>query len=219
METFFVLKVSNVHLPKILTMQDKIVEKATDLFLTLGFKSVTMDDIANEMGISKKTIYQHFNNKNELVEATTLNMFNIISCGIDEICLLGKNPIEELYEIKNFVLKLLKDEKTSPIFQLQKYFPETYQKLHEREYCKMEACVKQNLERGVSLGVYRSDLPIDFTTRIYYSCVHALKNNDVFPDETYSLRALEGLYLEYHIRAIASAKGLQILEEILTKKD
>ena len=107
-------------------MQDEILEKAAEMFLNYGFKSVTMDDIANEMGISKKTIYQHFSNKNNLVEATTLRMFHLISEGIDLICENNINAIEALFEIKNFVLQYLKDEKTSPMFQLQKYFPKTY---------------------------------------------------------------------------------------------
>ena len=66
-------------------MKDQILNKATEMFLTLGFKSVTMDDIASEMGISKKTIYQHFSNKDSLVKTVTINLFEKISCGIDEI--------------------------------------------------------------------------------------------------------------------------------------
>mgnify|MGYP000232550865 FL=1 len=81
-------------------MKDQILIKATDMFLTLGYKSVTMDDIAAEMGISKKTIYQHFGNKDELVNESTLHLFETISYGIDEICGLDKNPIEELFLIK-----------------------------------------------------------------------------------------------------------------------
>ncbi|MGI9550098.1 MAG: TetR/AcrR family transcriptional regulator, partial [Aurantibacter sp.] len=104
-------------------MKTKILEKATELFLNLGFKSVTMDDLAREMGISKKTIYSHFENKTHLVEACTLHLFNTISQGIDYICSLGKNPIEELYEIKKFAMLHLKDEKSSPQYQLQKYYP------------------------------------------------------------------------------------------------
>ena len=80
-------------------MREKILQRATDLFLTLGFKSVTMDDLASEMGISKKTIYTHFKNKTQLVEDCTLSLFDAISQGIDFICSQGKNPIEELYEI------------------------------------------------------------------------------------------------------------------------
>ena len=83
-----------------LIMREKIVHHAVEMFLNYGFKSVTMDDIANALGISKKTIYQHFDNKTKLVEATVMHVFEIISEGIDAICALGKNPIEEVYEIK-----------------------------------------------------------------------------------------------------------------------
>ena len=90
-------------------MNEKILKKATDMFLNLGFKSVTMDDLANEMGISKKTIYSHFENKTHLVEESTSNLFCNISEGIDYICSMNKNPIEELYEIKKFVMLHLKN--------------------------------------------------------------------------------------------------------------
>ena len=99
-------------------MKDKILEKATELFLNLGFKSVTMDDLANEMGISKKTIYAHYENKTKLVTESTMYLFNVISQGIDQISSLKKNPIEELYDIKKFVMLHLKDEKSSPQYQL-----------------------------------------------------------------------------------------------------
>ena len=82
-------------------MREKIIHKSADLFLSYGFKSVTMDDIANALGISKKTIYLHFDNKTKLVEATTLYMFNIISHGIDCICALEKNPIVFLLNSKD----------------------------------------------------------------------------------------------------------------------
>ena len=107
-------------------MKEKITITATELFLNLGFKSVTMDDIANEMGISKKTIYTHFNNKTALVTEVTSSLFCVISEGIDLICAAEKNSIEELYEIKRFVMEHLKNEKSSPQYQLQKYYPKIY---------------------------------------------------------------------------------------------
>ena len=223
METILVLKVSVIHLRRFLVikiniiMQEQIIEKATEMYLTLGFKSVTMDDIANEMGISKKTIYQHFANKNDLVEAVTMQMFDSISCGIDQICQPDKNAIEELFEIKDFVLHKLKDEKASPIFQLQKYFPKIYKTLHGKEYCKMQDCVVTNLKKGVETGLYRPEIDIEFISKIYYSCVHALKDKNVFSDESYNFRMMEELYLDYHVRAISTTKGLQVLEKITNK--
>ena len=98
-------------------MREKIIHNASELFITYGFKSVTMDDIANNLGISKKTIYLHFENKTKLVEAATLAMFELISCGIDGICQLEKNPIEEIYDIKRFVMDHLKNEKLLTFFK------------------------------------------------------------------------------------------------------
>ena len=90
-------------------MREKIISKSEELFLSLGFKSVTMDDIANTIGISKKTIYAHFSNKTELVEVVTFSVLDHITEGIDRINAASVNPIEELYEIKMFVMNYLKN--------------------------------------------------------------------------------------------------------------
>ena len=136
-------------------MKEQILEKATELFLDLGFKSVTMDDLAHEMAISKKTIYTHFKNKNQLVKACTLHVFDHIARGIDHICSLNKNPVEELYEIKRFVMQHLKDEKASPEFQLQKYYPQIHKTLSDKKYEMMRECVINNVKEGIAMGIYR----------------------------------------------------------------
>jgi AcrR family transcriptional regulator len=196
-------------------MREKIIHKSADLFLSYGFKSVTMDDIANALGISKKTIYQHFDNKTKLVEATTLSMFNMISHGIDCICALEKNPIEEVYEIKKFVMTHLKDEKSSPQYQLQKYYPKISGTLKKKQLEKMLSCVKDNLEKGVKQGLYRDSINIDFISRIYFNSMTSLKDQDVFPLENFSMNALMELFLEYHLRAICTSKGLEILTQFI----
>ncbi|WP_452223974.1 TetR/AcrR family transcriptional regulator [Lacinutrix chionoecetis] len=191
-------------------MRDKIIHKSADLFLNLGFKSVTMDDIANEMGISKKTIYQHFDNKTKLVEATTLQMFETISHGIDCICALNKNPIEEIYDIKKFVMLHLKDEKSSPQYQLQKYYPKIYSSLKKKQFEMMLGCVKDNLVKGVKLGLYRGTINIDFITRVYFNGMTSLKDQDIFPLTNFSMNDLMENYLEYHLHGICTPKGLEI---------
>ncbi|EPR72895.1 Transcriptional regulator, TetR family [Winogradskyella psychrotolerans RS-3] len=173
-----------------------------------------MDDIANEMGISKKTIYQHFQNKTKLVEATAMHVFNCISHGIDCICELDKNPIEEIYEIKRFVMLNLKDEKSSPQYQLQKYYPKIYASLKRKQFEKMLGCVTRNLERGVTQEFYRDSIDIDFIARFYFNGMISLKDQDIFPHETYAMQNLMENYIEYHLRAICSAKGLETLIQI-----
>lgn len=196
-------------------MQQDIVSKAVEMFLTYGFKSVTMDEIASEMGVSKKTIYQHFENKNDLVEACTLYMFDVIANGIEQICASDKNPISELYEIKNFVLKNLKDEKATAFYQLKKYYPKIYAKLHEKEFEMVDTCIIENLRKGVSLGYYRPEINIEFVARIYYSGMHSIQEESIFSTEMFSFKQLEEYYLEYHLRAIATTEGIEILNKII----
>lgn len=196
-------------------MREKIIDKATELFLNLGFKSVTMDDIASEMGISKKTIYVHFKNKSDLVDATTLNLFEVISEAIDSICALKKNPIEEIYDIKREVMNHLKNEKSSPQYQLQKYYPTTFNTLKNKQFNMMQACVTENLNRGLQLGVYRSNIDVDFISRLYFFNLLTIRDNDAFPLKNKSLSDLLEQFYEYHLRGICTEKGLEILDQFI----
>lgn len=196
-------------------MKEEILKTAADLFLTYGFKSVTMDEIANALGMSKKTLYQHFENKTQLVEETTQFMFAFISHGINCICELNKNPIDEIYEIKSFVMKHLKNEKSSPQYQLQKYYPKIFENLKQNQYCVMEDCVKRNLNRGVELGLYRKTININFISKIYFNSMMALKDKELFPLNEFSMQSLMNNYIEYHLRGICTPKGIEELNAYL----
>ena len=196
-------------------MKENILNKATDLFLNLGFKSVTMDDLAHEMGISKKTIYSHFENKTHLIEECTMNLFWYISRGIDNICSLGKNPIEELYEIKKFVMLHLKDERSSPQYQLQKYYPKIHLSLRKKQFDMMQECVIENLRKGIEMGIYRENLNIDFVSRIYFAGVNSIKDHTLFPNDKFPITDLMDDYLEYHLRGIVTPEGRKILNETI----
>lgn len=197
-------------------MREKIIEKSTDLFLTLGFKSVTMDDIANALAVSKKTIYKYFSNKTALVDATTSHVFDTISCGIDGICAMKKDPLEELFSIKKLVMLHLKDEKASPQYQLQKYYPEIYENLKSRQYHTMRDCVIENLNTGIESGVYRENIDVDFVSRIYFHGITGIKDSEMFPlKENQSMKTLMDHFLEYHLRGICTIKGIKQLENQL----
>jgi len=174
-----------------------------------------MDDIASEMGISKKTIYVHFPNKTKLVEATTLHLFETISHGIDCICSLQKNPIEEIFDIKEFVMDHLKNEKSSPQYQLQKYYPKIFATLKSKQFEVMQSCVSENLHRGLKQGLYRNNINIEFVSKIYFSGMMAIKDREFFPLKNFSMQTLMNNYLEYHLRGICTPKGLDTLSGLL----
>ncbi|WP_346883173.1 TetR/AcrR family transcriptional regulator [uncultured Algibacter sp.] len=197
-------------------MREKIIHKASELFLTLGFKSVTMDDIAQEMGISKKTIYVHFANKTKLVEAVTFHLFDTICTGIDRIGETSNNPIEELYDTKMFVMHHLKNEQSSPQFQLKKYYPPIYDTLKSKQFEKMFETVKESLKKGIDTKLFRSNINIDFISRMYFNGMSGIKDDTIFPKEIMSMDFLMESYLEYHLRAIVTDNGLQILNQFIT---
>lgn len=196
-------------------MRENILHNAADLFLTYGFKSVTMDDISNHMGISKKTIYQHFSNKTTLIEAVSIHVFDNIACGIDQICSTKKNPIEEIFDIKQFVMEHLKDEKSSPQFQLQKYYPKIFSTLKQKQFGVMQGCVKDNLLRGVDMGLYRPNINIEFISRIYFNSMVGIKDKELFPLTHFSMNTLMEYFLEYHLRGICTEKGILILNKFI----
>lgn len=196
-------------------MKEKILLNATDMFLNLGFKSVTMDDIARNSGVSKKTIYAHFSNKTDLIEAVTNYLFDTICTGIDLIHEQEQSPIVELFQIKKFVLEHLKDEKSSPQYQLQKYYPKIYATLKQKQFAEMQELIKENLAKGIEQGLYRESVDVDFIARIYFHGMVGIKDKDLFPLQNYSMSTLMNYYLEYHLRGICTEKGIQELENQL----
>ena len=129
--------------------------------------------------------------------------------------ILQKNPIKELYEVKHFVMTYLKDEKSSPQYQLQKYYPNIFASLKKKQFEFMQSCIKENLTRGIQQELFRPDIDIDFMARIYFNGMLGIKDPELFPLQKFSMNTLMNYYLEYHLRGICSLKGLQELENQL----
>lgn len=196
-------------------MKEKIINTATKLFLKIGFKSVNMDDIAQELAISKKTIYTHFKNKTDLIKECALFMFHNISNGIDEICDLDSNPIEELFQIKKFITQKFENSQTSAYFQLNKYYPEISKKIQKNHLEKMLENTCKNMKKGINQGLYRKNLDLDFIGRVYFMGVTGIQNQTLFPIEKFSSKYRSEEYLEYHLRGIVTSKGLATLNKYI----
>lgn len=198
-------------------MKEEIVQKGTELFLNVGFKSITMDDISSAMRISKKTIYEYFDNKEMLVKSCAEAHFLKVIEVFKEIKAKVENPILELFLIKKEVLKHLSNATTSPQYQLQKFYPAIYNELKSREFELMGGMFKQSLQKGISMGLYRDDIDLDFITRIYFNGIAGIKNIDLFPLDKYRLDVLISSFFEYHLRAITTPKGMELFKSITLK--
>ena len=193
-------------------MKEKIIAKATDLFMKLGFKSVTMDDIASEMCISKKTIYKYFCNKEILIEESTEMVHKAIHQSIDFIVAINHNAIEENFEIRKMFKEMFKSNDHSPVYQLKKHYPEIYDTVMTREITECNFVFKQNIEKGIQEGLYRKDISIDTYVEFYYTLIFSINGNISTEKEASDL---ELQALEYHTRAMATAEGIIELEKQL----
>ena len=199
------------------TLDNRILIKAENLFLRYGIKSVSMDDIARELGISKKTLYQAVENKKDLLMqviqahvAAELEEMNTIQ---DE----ATDAIDEMLRVTQYVLPTLRQMSPTVIYDLQKYYQEVWQLIegfHNENIFKM---IKTNLERGISEGIYRDDFNADIVAKLYVGKTVLVIDEDLFPLKNYNKENLFKEYIKYHIRGIASAKGLKLLEKHFKK--
>ncbi len=193
-------------------MREKIVIKAKEMFLKLGFKSITMDDIAFEMGISKKTIYKYFSNKELLIEESTQMVHEEVRETIESTVAKNHNAIEENFEIRRMFKEMFKYSETSPVYQLKKHYPEVYQRVVGNQIEICQGCFRDNILKGISEGLYRDTIDVENYVKFYYTLIFSISENTALEKEVSNL---EQIALEYHIRAMATLSGIKELEKQL----
>jgi TetR/AcrR family transcriptional regulator, cholesterol catabolism regulator len=194
-----------------------IVQRTEILFFKYGIKSVTMDDIARELGISKKTLYQFFEDKKDLLThvlkdaqdrdvANMAHSFTHSHDAIDENLKMAKHIVAEL-------TKLMSAQ--SVMYDLKKYYHDLWKHFEANMNDNVYTCTLQNLERGKKEGLYRTDVDSDMIAKLYVSKMMCFVDEDMFPAKNYDKVKLFTQYLVYHIRGVATTKGLKKLDEQL----
>lgn len=192
----------------------KILKGARKLYKKYGIRSVTMDDVANHLGISKKTLYQFVKDKNELVKKVIENDLAIKNEGFTAILDKNLNAIDELLEVNKYINKLFKEYQPGMEFDLKKYYPEYFLEVKERKRVRMYDAVSGNLKKGISEGLYRKDLDVDLLSKLHVFRCENLIEYDVFSrDELLSDHFVNEMFT-YHIHGIANEKGLKYLKQI-----
>jgi len=198
-------------------MKHSITQKALTYFLQYGFKTFTMDDLANSLGISKKTLYEQFSSKNELVEATFDYALEMTCHQVDKFVSGEGSVIENVFRNQREVQNLFDFNSTKPIWELKKYFPKTYERM-QIEFTKSDArFIDKLLERGWQEGLFRKDINVSFY-KVFYNSVQRLRTfSDTFDEKEFSFWDTIYTIMEYFFRIIVNEKGLQELEKTLKK--
>lgn len=190
-----------------------ILLKVRELYMTYGIKSITMDDVARELCVSKKTLYQYVKDKDDLVGKFIDNEIDIRQ---EEICncfRTGLNAIEELFEISIFMNKIMRNQNPATEYDLKKYYPEHYQKIVKTRREGIYSYILINLKNGKKEGLYRDELNNEIIAKLYLSRSESIHTSDMFTIEEFTSRELFMELIKYHVRGIATQKGISVLEQ------
>jgi TetR/AcrR family transcriptional regulator, cholesterol catabolism regulator len=221
LETFYTKFVSFVYVIyfcRMIPELENILERISCLYRKYGIKSVTMDDVARELGISKKTLYLHFSDKDDLV----LHVLNYEGKKRTEdfkkIFDRKLNAIEELLEVNRYMNHMMRDHSAVVDYDLKKYYPEHYAKTQEMRRAKMYESVLNNMRKGKQEGLFRSDLNEEIITKLHVSRIMCMTENPYLSTAELSSPEFFSEVIIYHIRGIANENGIKILEANLVKE-
>lgn len=213
METLVTFKVSIV-LCSIMEMQDRIASKAHELFFRYGIRSISMDEIASQLGISKKTIYQFYADKDALVQLVVENMLSDNEGECFNTRNLSENPVHEVFIALDMLQDMLKVTNPNIVYDLQKYHPAAYRKLADHHNKFLFELIVQNLEEGKQQQLYRQDLDSEIIARFRLTTVFMIFDPDFTTNlGKSSLTAVIEEITIHFLYGIATIKGQKLIQK------
>lgn len=196
--------------------QEKWLRRIAELFMRLGIKSLTMDDVARELGISKKTLYQFVENKDDLVKKVIESHLTEECSRSEELSQMAKDALDEMLIVIQANIGDMQRMKANIVFELQKYHRDAWDLLQEYQRGFMYKVVRNNLERGIREGFYRNDFDVDITAKLHLAQSFAIFDETWFPKPPYSSEALFKETMILYLHSIISEKGRQALKAKLS---
>ncbi|MBL4861437.1 MAG: TetR/AcrR family transcriptional regulator [Crocinitomicaceae bacterium] len=197
----------------------EILERATSVYMKFGIKSVTMDDLARELGISKKTIYKYFDDKNDLVKS-------IIEMKVEmdrAVCIncqqQSENAIDGLINVSKFVVEHVGNVNPTVFYDLQKYYKEAWKIMEKHKWEFVLSMIRQNIERGIKEKIYRANLDVQIISRLYVASTDVIMNAEIFPWPEFKFQNLFTEMIQLHITGMANAEGIKYLKQKMRNEE
>lgn len=195
------------------TQQERIIDGARELFFRHGMKSITMDDIASHLGISKKTIYQYYEDKEGLILALTSLELGCQEKDMHEIRKHSQNAIDEIMQVMGLMAKMMNKISPSVFYDMQKYYQDAWKRFKEFKSKQMIGFVEENLRRGVKQELYRKDLQIKILARLRIEEVELGYNPEIFPPDQFNISDVQISLLDHFLHGIVTLKGHRLINK------
>jgi TetR/AcrR family transcriptional regulator, cholesterol catabolism regulator len=196
-----------------LDIKEKILKGAEELFTKYGVRSISMDDIARHLAVSKKTLYQHFADKEDIVTMSCKAHLERHAGEFEEIKATAKNAIEELAKISVFLKRSMADMNPSLLFDLQKYHPRAWKEWvkHKNEFIR--SSVVRNIKQGIEEGYFRADINPEIIAAVRLELVQIAFDEDIFPREQFRLPEVQMQIFDHFVYGLATDKGRKLYQK------
>jgi TetR/AcrR family transcriptional regulator, cholesterol catabolism regulator len=194
-------------------IKDRIIQGAQELFFKYGIKSITMDDIAKHLGVSKKTLYLYFADKNEIVVTLMKQSLQQDRCEFEQIHTEAKNMIEEVMLMMRHITQMFAKINPTIFYDLQKYHPDAWKQFHQFKRECMAGMIEKSIERGKREGYVRPDVNSKVLSRMRVEMVEMGLNPDVFPPNEFKLMDVQIAILDHFLHGITTIKGHRLINK------
>lgn len=189
-----------------------IIERSSLIYLKFGIKSVTMDDLASQLGISKKTLYKYFEDKNDLINTIILRTLNFEEKMCYKIQSNSENALEALIKISKMVTQRLNNVNPAIFYDLQKHHNEAWQILEKHKWDFVLNAISQNIKRGIQEGIYRNDLNIEVISRLYIATMDVIMNSEIYRWPEFQFHELFKEIMRFQFHGIINENGKNYLK-------
>lgn len=191
----------------------EILERSGAVFMKYGLKSVTMDDLCREIGVSKKTIYKYFEDKTDLVNSILRSKIDTDRSICHHCVDNSENAIAELINTSRFIQEQFSNINPTLFYDLQKHYPEAWRMIQTHKWEFVLDNIRTNIIRGKKEQLYRENLDPDIIARYYVSSMDNMMDGSVYPTSEFKTEKVLTELLRFHIRGLASDLGIKYLKE------
>lgn len=191
--------------------RERIREQAKQLFMRYGIRSVSMDDIAVGLGMSKKTIYQYFTDKNELVDAIIVQDLQDMKQESTQCQVESENAVEEIYLAMDLMLEHLRTMNPNLLYDLHKFHFESYKRFLEHKNTYMRDLILRNLQRGVKEGLFRPDINVEVLSIYRVETMMMVFDPDIFPSPKNNMTDIARVISEHFVFGIVTPAGYELI--------